>query len=139
MKISIRIQMFALILALGSLSTQAQQKLSGSYTMTIGPRIVSQETFTITVDASGAIEAQADVEPGPNKIHTVTKATKAGPQSFAFTHGAKLGRINGNLYWEHRQRPFRVGATSKMPRAYFEWRARRAGSGAQCNRTGLKR
>jgi len=86
MKISIRIQMFALILALGSLSvTQAQQKLSGSYTMTIGPQMIAQETFTITLDANGGMEAEADVQSGPNKVHTVTKATKAGPQSFAFT------------------------------------------------------
>jgi len=35
MKISIRIQMFVLMLALGSLSVaRGQQKLSGSYTMT---------------------------------------------------------------------------------------------------------
>ena len=92
MKSSTRIQMFVLILALGSLSvTQAQQKLSGSYTMTIGPQIASQETFTITVDASGAIEAQADVQSGPNKIHSVTKATKERPQSFAFTVPNRAG------------------------------------------------
>jgi len=92
MTISIRIQMFVLILALGSVSVaQGQQKLSGSYTMTIASQIISQETFTITVDATGAIEAQADVESGPNKIHTVTKATKTRPQSFAFTVPNKAG------------------------------------------------
>src|SRR5207302_8722602 len=85
MKISIRIQMFALILALGSLSvTQPQQKLSGSYTMTIGPQMIAQETFTITLDANGGMEAGADVQSGPNKVHTVTNQTKAGPQPFAF-------------------------------------------------------
>ncbi len=93
MKISIRIQMFVLIFALGSLSvTSAQQKLSGAYTTSIASQKIAEETYTVTMDAtSGAIEAQADVQAGLNKVHAVTKATKNGPQSFAFTLPDKTG------------------------------------------------
>src|SRR3989442_3215065 len=97
MKKPARIQRFVLILALGSLSvTQAQQKLSGSYTMTIASQIVAQEKFTLLLDPSGSLEAEADVESGVNKIHTVTKATKTGPKSFSFTvpNQAEIGRAH---------------------------------------------
>src|SRR5436309_2761339 len=100
MKISIRIQMFVLMLALGSLSVaRGQQKLSGSYTMTIASQIVAQEKFTLLLDPSGSLEAEADVESGVNKIHTVTKATKTGPKSFSFTVPNQAGStviFNGN-------------------------------------------
>src|SRR5439155_8684080 len=92
MKISIRIQMFVLMLALGSLSVaRGQQKLSGSYTMTISSQIVAQEKITLMLDPCGSLEAEADVESSVNKIHTVTKATKTGPKSFSFTVPNRAG------------------------------------------------
>jgi dipeptidyl aminopeptidase/acylaminoacyl peptidase len=95
----IRLSVFIILLLSAFSIAYGQQKLTGSYTMIVSGQIVSNEKYTVTVDEKGNIEAEGDVEAGPNKIHTITKATKTRPQSFAFTlanHTGSTVTFDGN-------------------------------------------
>lgn len=98
MKRLIHTSLFILIGSCFSLG-YGQQKLSGSYNMIISRQIVSHEDFTITVAENGDIQAEADVDSGPNKLHTITKASKLKPESFQFTlpnHAGSTVTFKGN-------------------------------------------
>jgi uncharacterized protein len=85
MNTSIRTIAVIFFLAVGSLVVQAQQKLSGSYVMTINGLTATNESFTLTIQQDGAADAEADIQAGNNSTHTSTKTTKAGPQSFVLS------------------------------------------------------
>ena len=73
------------VLAVGSVLVQAQQKLSGSYTMTINSLTATKESFTFTMQQDGAIAGEADIQAGNNSTHTTTKTTKGGLESFVLS------------------------------------------------------
>lgn len=93
---AIRIATLVLLSAFANVVVQAQQKISGSYTMSLGGQPVSEEKFTLTINADGSITAEADLKAGANLNHIVTTATRTAPRSFELTV-ANQGGIKANF------------------------------------------
>lgn len=76
------------ILMLGSFATAfGQMKLTGSYTMHVSGKAISEESYMVTLNADGSLQSEADIVAGPSKIHIVTTATRTSPLKFSVTVG----------------------------------------------------
>ena len=74
---------FAITVAVSALCVAAQQPAaSGSYTTYIGEQAFGTESYTLTANADGSAQSEADVSFGPLKYHAVTKAAANKPTRF---------------------------------------------------------
>lgn len=74
----------AAILLLSTASLQAQQPKtsSGAYITYVADQIVGTDTYTLTTNADGSAEAQAEVSFGTTKFKTITRTLRNKPVSF---------------------------------------------------------
>ncbi len=69
-------------LSVSTIHAQQAGTSSGTYTTYIGDQLFGTDNYTLTVNADGSAQAQADVTWGPTKFRTVTKAVRNKPASF---------------------------------------------------------
>jgi pimeloyl-ACP methyl ester carboxylesterase len=70
-------------LSVSAIHAQQASTSSGTYTTYIGDQLFGTDNYTLTVNADGSAQAQADVTWGPTKFRAVTKAMRNKPVSFA--------------------------------------------------------
>ena len=79
------IQLVALAICLLSTSfTQAQQSKTsaGTYTTYVGEQLFGTDNYTLTTNADGSTQAQADITFGPTKMKAVTRVAGKTPVNF---------------------------------------------------------
>jgi len=72
------------ILLLFAAATQAQQSTpsSGTYVTYVDGQAVGTDSYTLTTNADGSVQAQAEVTLGPTKFKAITKTVQNKPVSF---------------------------------------------------------
>ena len=69
-------------LSVSGVHAQQANTSSGTYTTYIGDQLLGTDNYTLTINADGSAQAQAEVTWGPAKFRVVTKAIRNKPVSF---------------------------------------------------------
>jgi pimeloyl-ACP methyl ester carboxylesterase len=69
-------------LSVSTIHAQQSGTSSGTYTTYIGDQLFGTDNYTLTFNADGSAQAQAEVTWGPTKFKVVTKAVRNKPASF---------------------------------------------------------
>ena len=76
------ISVVILLLAAANIQAQQAKTSSGAYATYLGEQLLGTDTYTLTTNADGSVEARAEVTFGPAQFTSVTKAVQNKPVSF---------------------------------------------------------